>query len=368
VKVRDDAAWMKRALALARRGMGETNPNPMVGCVVVKAGRVIGEAYHRRAGEAHAEVGALERAGAAARGATLYVNLEPCSHRGRTPPCAPLVAASGVTRVVVAIRDPNPAVDGAGLRALRRAGIRVTLGVGADEARALNERFLVAAPGRRPFVLLKAAMTLDGRIATAGRQSRWITSAAQRAAARGLRRLHDAVAVGIGTVLADDPMLLPSPLVSRTFIRVVFDSRLRLPLGSLLAKTAARSPVWVVTRGGSPRRRAALERRGIVVIDVAGGGPGVPLLPALRALRRRGVWSLMVEGGSEVLGSFLAARVFDQVALFRAPLLLGGRGSLPAFGGPDPARLAAAIRMDRVTDPPPDPLFELWRPRPARPA
>jgi diaminohydroxyphosphoribosylaminopyrimidine deaminase / 5-amino-6-(5-phosphoribosylamino)uracil reductase len=356
---------MARALALARRGLGETNPNPMVGCLVVKDGRVVGESFHRRAGGDHAEVGALRRAGAAAKGATLYVTLEPCAHQGRTPPCAPLVAAAGVRRAVVAIRDPNPAVDGAGLRALRRAGIAVSVGVAAAEARELNERFLVAAPGHRPFVLLKAAVTLDGRIATAGRRSRWITSPRQRAAARALRRLHDGVAVGIGTVLADDPMLLPSPAVERAF---VFDSRLRLPLDSRLARSARRWPVWVVTRAGNSRRRAALESKGVMVLDVAGRGGPVPLVPALQALRRRGVWSLMVEGGSELLGSFLAARAFDQLALFRAPLLLGGRGSLPAFGGPDPRRVAAAVRMTRIERPlvPREAaragLFEAWRP------
>lgn len=366
---RDDASWMARALALARRGLGETNPNPMVGCVVVKDGRLLGEAFHRRAGAGHAEVGALRRAGAAARGATLYVTLEPCAHFGRTPPCAPLIVASGVRRAVVAIRDPNPAVDGAGLRALRRAGLSVTVGVGEKEARALNERFLVAAGGSRPFVLLKAAVTLDGRIATAGRRSRWITSPRQRAAARALRRLHDGVAVGIGTVLADDPMLLPSPAVARPFVRVVFDSALRLPPGSRLARSARRSPVWVVTRAGAGRRRAALERMGVIVLDVPGRGQRVALAPALRILRLRGVWSLMVEGGSELLGSFLAARAFDQVALFRAPLLLGGAGSLPAFGGPDPLRVAGAVRMAPVERPLlPRPaagpgLLELWRRR-----
>jgi diaminohydroxyphosphoribosylaminopyrimidine deaminase/5-amino-6-(5-phosphoribosylamino)uracil reductase len=359
---------MARALALARKGLGETNPNPMVGCVVVKDGRVIGEAFHRRAGAEHAEVGALRRAGAAADGATLYVNLEPCAHQGRTPPCAPLVAASGVRRAVVSIRDPNPLVDGGGLRALRRAGIAVTVGVAAAEARELNERFLVAAPGRRPFVMLKAALTLDGRIATAGRRSRWITSPRQRAAARALRRLHDGVAVGIGTVLADDPMLLPSPAVARPFVRVVFDSRLRLPVDSRLARSGRRWPVWVVTRGGDARRRSALERKGVVVLEVPGRGRQIALGPALRALRRAGLWSLMVEGGSELLGSFLAARAFDQVALFRAPLLMGGKGSLAAFGGPDPGSVSAAVRMTRIDHPlvprgaaGPD-LFEAWRP------
>lgn len=363
----DDVAWMRRALALARRGLGETNPNPMVGCVVVQHGRVIGEAFHRRAGGEHAEVTALRRAGAHARGATLYVSLEPCAHQGRTPPCAPMVAASGVRRAVVAIRDPNPLVDGAGLRALRRAGIAVTIGVAEDEARALNQRFLVAAAGRRPFVLLKAAMTLDGRIATAQGRSRWITSPAQRAAGRALRRLHDAVAVGIGTVLADDPMLLPAPAVDRPFIRVVFDSALRLPPDGRLARSARRHPVWALTKPGTSARRAALEKRGVMVVEVPGRGRGVAVPAALRILRRRGVWSLMVEGGSELLGSFLAARRFDEVALFRAPLLMGGRGSRPAFGGPDPRTVAGALRMERVESPlvpreAATELLEMWRP------
>jgi len=364
----DDAAWMRRALSLARKGLGETNPNPMVGCVIVKDGRVVGEAFHRRAGEDHAEISALHRAGPAARGATLYVTLEPCAHQGRTPPCAPVVAAAGVRRAVVAIRDPNPLVDGGGLRALRRAGIFVSVGVAETEARALNTRFLVAASGRRPFVLLKAAVTLDGRIATASGRSRWITSPAQRKAARGLRRLHDGVAVGIGTVLSDDPMLLPSPAVARPFVRVVFDSRLRLPLDSRLVRSARRWPVWVLTRPGASRRRASLEERGVIVIDVPGRGARVVLPTALRILRRRGVWSLMVEGGSEILGSFLAARTFDELALFRAPLLLGGKGSLSAFGGPDPRGVAAAVRMTPVARPlvPREVdnalLFEAWRP------
>jgi diaminohydroxyphosphoribosylaminopyrimidine deaminase/5-amino-6-(5-phosphoribosylamino)uracil reductase len=359
---------MARALELARRGAGETNPNPLVGCVVVKAGRVVGEGWHRRAGGPHAEVAALRAAGPEARGATLFVNLEPCAHQGRTPPCAPLVAASGVSRLVAAIRDPNPAVSGRGFRALRAAGVVVRVGVGAAEARALNLRFLTAAAGRRPFVLLKAATTLDGRIATASGESRWITSPAQRSAARRLRRLHDAVAVGVGTVIADDPMLLPQPGVDRRFVRVVFDSTLRLPADSRLARSARRSPVWALTTRAHPARAAALERRGVVVVPVPGRRDRVAVPAALRALRRLGIWSLMVEGGSELLGSFLDARAFDQVALFRAPVLLGGRGSLGAFGGPDPLRLGRAQRMVPSDDPliPRELPIEVWRPVRAR--
>lgn len=365
----EDTRWMRRALELAARGSGETNPNPLVGCVVVKDGRVVGEGYHRRAGGPHAEVFALERAGQRARGATLYVNLEPCSHYGRTPPCAPRVATAGVRRVVAAMRDPSPPVRGRGFALLRRAGVRVEAGLLEAEALLLNERFIVAAREQRPFILLKAAMTLDGRIATAGRDSRWITSPAQRRQGRRLRRLHDAVLVGIGTVLADDPLLLPSPRVRRPFCRVVLDSRLRIPMASRLVRSASRSPVWVLCHDIHPRKRRLLEARGVTVIPDPFRRGWLMLDWVVGALWKRGIWSVMVEGGSDVLGSFLAERLFDQVALFRAPRLLGGRVSLPAFGGPEPERLADAVAVSpdspllgRRSEPRPADLFELWYP------
>jgi diaminohydroxyphosphoribosylaminopyrimidine deaminase/5-amino-6-(5-phosphoribosylamino)uracil reductase len=351
-----DERFMRRALALAARARGETNPNPLVGCVVVKADRIVAEGFHPRAGAPHAEALALRRAGARARGATLYVTLEPCVHTGkRTPPCAPAVLASGVRRVVAAMRDPNPRVDGRGLRALRRQGLQVTVGVCEAEARRLNERFVVAQEKGRPFVMLKAAVTLDGRIATASGDSKWITSPGQRKEARALRRLHDAVLVGIGTALADDPRLLPEPPLRRPFLRVVLDSELRLPPRGRLARTARRSPVLVIGHD-RPRRRRALEALGVkVIVDGRTRGRVDPRF-ALRALWREGVRSVMVEGGSEVLGSFLGARLFDQVALFRAPLLLGGRASLGAFGGDGPPRMAGAARLRG----PALPFFELW--------
>ena len=364
-----DARLMRRALALAARGLGETNPNPVVGCVVARAGRILGEGFHRRAGGPHAEVEALARAGAGARGATLYVTLEPCAHHGRTPPCAPLVAASGVVRVVAALRDPDPRVRGRGLRRLRDAGVRVATGPLAAAAAAQNARFLTAARLGRPFVLLKAALTLDGRIATAGGRSKWITSPAQRRQARWLRRLHDAVLVGIGTVLADDPLLLPQPRTRRSFARVVLDTRLRLPVTSRLVRTAsAKTPLLVLTAVGASPRRRALEARGVEVVRVATRGGRLAPRAALAALRRRGLASVMVEGGSEVLGSFLAARLVDEVALFRAPMLLGGRGSRAAFGGADPGAIRDALRLEPVPDEPAfpwpwRPLFERWRPR-----
>jgi len=362
---------MSRAIRLAARGLGETNPNPLVGCVIVKAGRVVGEAWHRRAGGPHAEVTALERAGARARGATLYVNLEPCAHRGRTPPCAPLLAQAGIRRVVAALRDPDPRVDGRGIALLRGAGIEVRTGVLQDEAAALNERFVVAARARRPYVTLKAAVTLDGRLATYRGQSKWITSPAQRRDARRLRRLHDGVAVGIGTVLADDPTLLPRPRVRRPFYRIVFDSRLRIPLHSRLVRSASVSPVWVLGLESARRKRAVLERRGVTVIQVPSSGTTVSLRWAMRALWRCGLRSLMVEGGSELLGAFLAAGLVDAVALYRAPLLLGGREGVPAFGGKGPRRLADGLRLSptsplrrRAAGRPRvgPPLFELWYP------
>jgi diaminohydroxyphosphoribosylaminopyrimidine deaminase/5-amino-6-(5-phosphoribosylamino)uracil reductase len=358
-----DEAFMARALELAARGLGKTNPNPLVGSVVVKSGRIVGEGFHSRAGDAHAEVEALGRAGKAAMGATLYVNLEPCSHVGRTPPCVPLVVSSGIKRVVAALEDPNPRVSGRGFKALRQAGVAVEIGALRADAEALNRTFLVAARMRRPFVLLKAAMTLDARVATREGESKWITSPEQRRAARALRGCFDGVAVGISTVLADDPLLLPVPHPRRPFHRVVFDSTCRIPLGSRLVRTARKSPVIVLCAPG--RKRPGLEPLGVTVLEVPTRNRRVALLPALRRLRRVGVWSLMVEGGSELLGAFLDERILDEVALFRAPLLLGG--GLPAFSGKGPRRLGGALRLDRERIPSRFPgfaegLFELFRP------
>jgi diaminohydroxyphosphoribosylaminopyrimidine deaminase/5-amino-6-(5-phosphoribosylamino)uracil reductase len=238
------------------------------------------------------------------------------------------VLASGVRRVVAAMKDPNSHVNGRGLALLRRAGLQVEVGLLGSEARTLNERFVAAVTQPRPYVLLKAAVTLDGRIATASGDSKWITSPPQRREARRLRRLYDGVLVGIGTVLADDPLLLPEPRTRRPFHRLVLDSKLRLPPSSRLVRSTKRGPVWAIaTTSASPARRRRLEAKGVRVLLVLPRAGRVDLSRALRALRRAGCTSLMVEGGSEVLGSFLAARLFDELALFRAPLLLGGRDS-----------------------------------------
>jgi len=272
---------------------------------------------------------------------------------------------AGIRRVVAATRDPNPLVSGKGLRILARAGISVETGLLRREAELLNRPFLEAIRSRLPFVLLKAALTLDGRIATSTGESRWITSPAQRHAARRLRGFFDGVAVGIGTVLKDNPRLLPSPRPSRPFMRVLFDTDLRLPEASRLVKTTSEAPVVVLCASVNRRKAARLRARGVTVLAVGRRNGRVSLRAGLEELRRMGLMSLMVEGGSELLGSFLDERCFEEVALFRAPLLLGGRRGLPAFGGDGASKLKNAFRLHPLSLPgrfpvfPPG-LFELY--------
>ena len=344
--IRRDEHFMRRAVALAERGLGETCPNPAVGCLLVLRGRVVGEGFHFRAGSPHAEALALRAAGRRARGATAYVTLEPCAPNPakRTPPCAPRLIEAGIRRVVYGAKDMNPWVRGRGERLLRSAGIAVLGGVCRGESERLTQHFNTAMKLGRPFVTLKAGMTLDGRIATTTGESRWITSAAQRRTARSLRRLFDGVLVGVQTALTDDPLLLPAPRTKRPFHRVVLDSRLRLPVTSRLVATAKRHPLIVVCARALTRKRRALEACGAIVIET-GVSSRVSLRAALNALFARGLRSLMVEGGSEILGSFVRERRFDEFVMFRAPMILGGRTSLPVVGGPGPSTLRGALRM-----------------------
>ncbi|MFI5233990.1 MAG: bifunctional diaminohydroxyphosphoribosylaminopyrimidine deaminase/5-amino-6-(5-phosphoribosylamino)uracil reductase RibD [Gemmatimonadales bacterium] len=328
---REDRAWMRRALALAERGWGQTAPNPMVGAVVVGGGVAVGKGFHAKFGEAHAEVAALADAGDRARGATVYVTLEPCNHHGKTPPCVDALIAAGVRRVVAAVRDPGRE-SGGGAERMRAAGIEVDLGAGAAEARELNAPFFFAESGAtRPWVTLKLAMSLDGAIAAApgaAGSPRWLTGEAARKHVHRLRAQSDAIAVGIGTALADDPLLTVRsgrrPRVAP--LRVVFDRAARLPLGTRLVKTAKRVPTLVLAdEAGTPAARG-LEAKGVQV-DCATG-----LLPQLEVLRRRGVRSLLVEGGAALAGALLAAKAVDRLVIFQAPILLGA-GALPALGG-----------------------------------
>lgn len=347
----DDAGHMRAALALARRGLGSTWPNPSVGCVLVREGRVVARGVTATGGRPHAEAAALAAAGAAARGATAYVTLEPCSHTGRTPPCAEALIAAGVARVVVACGDPDPRVNGAGVARLRAAGIEVTEGVLAAEAEALQLGFLTRVRLGRPMITLKLATTLDGRIATSGGESQWITGTAARRAAHALRGTHDAVLAGVGTVQADNPALtcrIPGfKLVPE--VRIVLDSHLRTRLMAQLVVSARATPTWILHRpDADPARREALEAAGVVLFGVPGGTHGVDLAAGLEALAGAGLTRVLVEGGAQVAAALLRAGLVDRVAWFHAPGVIGGDG-WPAAQGFGVARLGAMPRFRRVS-------------------
>lgn len=343
-----DRDFMAVALRLGRRGVGRTAENPAVGCVLVRDGEIVARARTADGGRPHAEARALELAGDRARGATAYVTLEPCAHWGRTPPCADALIQAGVARVVVAVEDPDPRVDGGGLARLRAAGIDVATGVCAAEAERDLAGFLARQRVGRPQVTLKLATSLDGRIATATGASRWITGPEARKRGHLMRARHDAILVGSGTVRADDPDLtcrLPG-LERQSPIRVVMDSGLALDAEQRLFATADRTPTWVLCRDDAPEiHRGRLERSGVVVLPVAGDAGGrVAVEAALSALAERGVNRLLVEGGAGIAAAFLRADRVDTLALFRAAVAIGGDGK-PAIEGISVADLALAPRF-----------------------
>jgi diaminohydroxyphosphoribosylaminopyrimidine deaminase/5-amino-6-(5-phosphoribosylamino)uracil reductase len=344
-----DRRWLRLALELAGRGRGRTRPNPMVGALLVQGDRVVGRGWHARAGSPHAEVRALRQAGPKARGARLYVNLEPCCHFGRTPPCTDAILAAGVREVIACMRDPDPRVDGKGFAALRKAGVRVTMGGLRGEAERLNAPFLKRHKSGLPSVTLKAGMSLDGRIATRTGRSRWITSARARREARRLRARHDAVLVGVGTLLADDPRLGGPGANGHARpddpVRVVLDSRLRTPAAARIFRTAGGPVLLVTRRGAAPARRRRLERAGATVLEIGSRGPRVDLRQALRALGRRGISSVLIEGGGEVLGAALDQKVGDRLVLYVAPRLLGGSAARPAFAGRGASPVRGGARL-----------------------
>jgi len=342
-----DETFMRRALALAERGRGLTSPNPMVGAVVVRHGEIVGEGFHARAGAPHAEIDALRAAGDRARGATLYVTLEPCNHHGRTPPCAPAVLAAGVARVVAAVADPNPFVAGAGADALRAAGVPVETGCLADEAAAQNRVFMTAMRERRPHVTLKAGMTADGKIADVHGGARWITGEPARAEAHRQRSESDAIVVGITTVLRDDPALtvrLPRPWPREPY-RVVLDTSARTPPGARLIAGATPARAIIAVGDAAPADRVtALEAAGATVLRCPARDGRVAPDAVLAALFAREVRAVLLEGGGEVHGGFLDAGLVDRVTLFVAPLLLGGREAPPVVGGAG-RELKSAVRL-----------------------
>ncbi len=331
---------MRRALVLAERGRGTTRPNPVVGAVIVRRGRIIAEGFHRRAGEAHAEVAALAKLPpGGARGATLYVSLEPCCHTGRTGPCTEAILAAGIARVVVGCGDPNPLVDGRGVARLRRGGVRVDVGCLEDECLDANRAFAIWVRERRPLVTLKAATTLDGFIADGKRRKQrgpaWITGEDARRAAHELRAAHDAVLVGSGTVLADDPQLtvrLGGAKRPSTLVRIVLDGRLRTPPRAKVLDAEAPTLVFSA-RGASPSRARALRARGAEIVEVPAPRGRLSLLAVLRTLGALDIQSVLVEGGAAIHGAFIAEGLVDDVALFVAPRLLGGGVPVAAGAG-----------------------------------
>jgi diaminohydroxyphosphoribosylaminopyrimidine deaminase / 5-amino-6-(5-phosphoribosylamino)uracil reductase len=321
---------MRAALALARRSLGRTWPNPAVGCVIVKDGRIVGRGRTQDGGRPHAEVDALNKAGEAARGATVYVTLEPCSHFGKSPPCADALVRAGVARVVSAMEDPNPSVNGQGHARLREAGIAVDVGEGAREAAEINAGFLLRLRAGRPLFHLKLASSLDGRIATASGESKWITGEGARADGHRLRAIHDAILVGAGTVAADDPDLtcrLPG-LKAYSPVRIVLASKAGLAETSKLAMTARQVPVWLLCTSAAPAaRREALHKAGIEIIEVAAAGDGrVDAAAAAQALGQRGLTRVLVEGGGQVAAAFLKAGLIDRITSYRAGVVLGADG------------------------------------------
>ena len=353
-----DAAFMRQALKLAARAYGETSPNPLVGAVLVKRGEVVGRGWHHRAGQPHAEIEALRdaaRRGHSAKGATIYVTLEPCCTHGRTPPCTDAIIAAGIRRVVVAATDPNPSHVGHGFDLLRQAGIEVVSGVLAEEATALNEAFNHWIVHRTPFVTVKAAMTLDGKIATASGESKWITGERSRAHAMHLRQGADAILVGVNTVLADDPSLTirhPASGIrhrpTKVLRRVILDSRARTPLmAKVVSDDHAATTTVIVTEAAPKRRVAALAKR--VAVQVAPVSHGrIDLSWLLEFLGGQSVTSLLVEGGGEVNASFLEQRLAQRVAFFYAPKILGGAKSLKGVAGDGAEDRAGILSLREV--------------------
>jgi diaminohydroxyphosphoribosylaminopyrimidine deaminase/5-amino-6-(5-phosphoribosylamino)uracil reductase len=341
-----DEPWMRLALDLAERGRGYVEPNPLVGAVIVRDNELAGQGWHQCYGEAHAEVNALAQAGERARGGTIYVTLEPCCHHGKTPPCTDALVRAGIHRVVAAMQDPFPQVAGQGAARLRAAGVEVTVGLCELEARRLNAPYVKLLATGRPYVHAKWAMTLDGKIATRTGDSRWISNPASRHLVHALRGRMDAIVVGIGTALADDPLLTARPPGPRTPVRVVLDSRARLPRDGQLVRTAREVPVLVVTSGAVDEGHAdGLTALGCEWFAVP-GAPGRPELPALiDELGRRRLTNILVEGGSEVLGSFLDAGEIDEVHAFVALRLAGGAGAKTPIGGRGVERIQEALGL-----------------------
>ena len=346
--MQNDAYWMKKALRIAEKGRGRTSPNPMVGALLLKGGKIVGKGYHAKAGMDHAEVVALRNAGEEAIGATLYLNLEPCTHYGKTPPCLPAVIEARVKRVVVGMEDPNPLVKGRGLEGLKKAGIKVEVGILEKECRRLNEDFCKYIKRKEPFVILKVAATLDGKIATREGDSKWVSGEMSRGLVHRLRDQVDGVVIGIGTVLRDDPLLTARIKNGRDPYRIVLDSQLRIPEEAKVIGEFPWKTIIATTELGSKDKMARLKDRGVRVLVLDSQQGRVHLKPFLSQLGEMGMMSLMVEGGSQVNSSFLEEGLIDKVLLFFSPRLLGDKEALGIFGGARKVNLKETIPLDEL--------------------
>jgi diaminohydroxyphosphoribosylaminopyrimidine deaminase / 5-amino-6-(5-phosphoribosylamino)uracil reductase len=338
------AKFMKRAIALARRGIGRTSPNPVVGCVIVRDGRIVGAGWHRKAGTPHAEVHALGMAGEAARGADVYVTLEPCSHFGKTPPCADALIAAGVGRVFAAMVDPNPKVSGRGVDKLENAGIPVHVGLLEQESRKLNEPFIKHVVTGTPFVTLKSAMTLDGKTATGSGDSKWITNDRSRYYVHKLRAAVDAVMVGVGTVRADDPQLTARIPRGKDPLRVIVDSGLNIPLHAQLLRIASPARTVIATLDTESSKAETLRGYGVELIKCRERDGRIDLADLCVRLGAMGVQSLLLEGGNRLAGEFLRAGLIDKFLLFYAPKIVGGDAP-GLFGGATPLLMAEVLAL-----------------------
>ncbi|KMK51454.1 riboflavin biosynthesis protein RibD [[Actinobacillus] muris] len=340
-----DADFMQRAIALAEQGRGWTNPNPLVGCVIVQQGNIVAEGYHARYGDWHAERNAILNCRQDLNGATLYVTLEPCCHHGRTPPCSDLIIESGIKKVVIGSRDPNPLVAGKGAAQLRQAGIEVVEDVLRDECDRLNPIFFHYIQTKRPYVLMKYAMTADGKIATASGESKWITGEAARENVQRTRHQYSAIMVGVGTVLADNPMLNSRIPNGKQPVRIVCDSQLRTPLECQIVQTAHQYRTIIATLNQDLDRHAEYRQFGVEILTVAAQNKRVDLADLLQKIGQLGIDSVLLEGGSQLNFSALRAGVVNRVHCYLAPKLIGGMQAKTPIGGEGIASLAAAVKL-----------------------
>ncbi len=339
-----DEIFMREALRIARNAQGRTSPNPLVGAVIVRDGKIIAEGWHRQAGSPHAEIHALNMAGDLAKNSTLYVTLEPCSHFGRTPPCANAIVDAGIKKVFAAMSDPNPKVAGRGFEILKSAGVEVEVGLLEAEARALNEIFIKWVTKNLPFVTLKFACSLDGKISTAGGESQWISCLESRKFSHRLRDLNDAILVGVGTVLADDPSLTTRLVDGKNPVRIVVDSSAKTPLDSKVVTEKFSQTIIATTTNAPPEKISALKNLGVEII-FAGDKKSVDLKILMRELARREITSVLVEGGGTVHFSMLKEKLVDKIFAFVAPKIIGGKNSLTAVEGAGFEKLSDAVNL-----------------------